>query len=56
MRTLDMLDRNAITRLVKEHQADLWRHLRMLGCDPAQADDLTQETFLTVMEKPIFSF
>jgi len=39
-------------RLIETHQAGVWRYLRVLGCDPAQADDLTQETFLAVLQKP----
>jgi RNA polymerase sigma-70 factor (ECF subfamily) len=39
-------------RLIEQHQAGVWRYLRALGCDPAEADDLTQETFLTVLQKP----
>jgi len=39
-------------RLIDEHQAGVWRYLRALGCDPAQADDLTQETFLHVLQRP----
>jgi RNA polymerase sigma-70 factor (ECF subfamily) len=38
--------------LIRQHQAGVWRYLRMLGCDPAEADDLTQETFLSVLERP----
>lgn len=34
--------------LVRTHQPGVWRYLRYLGCDPAEADDLTQETFLGV--------
>lgn len=34
--------------LVHEHQANVWRYLRFLGATAADADDLTQETFLTV--------
>lgn len=36
-------------RLVRTHQAGVWRYLRFLGCDASEADDLTQETFLTVL-------
>jgi RNA polymerase sigma-70 factor (ECF subfamily) len=43
-------------RLVQEHQAGVWRYLRALGCDPAQADDLAQETFLAVFQKPFHDF
>jgi RNA polymerase sigma-70 factor, ECF subfamily len=39
-------------RLVKEHQAGVWRYLRVLGCDANEAEDLTQETFLAVLTKP----
>jgi len=38
--------------LVRAHQAALWRYLRFLGCHESQADDLVQETFLTVWQKP----
>jgi RNA polymerase sigma-70 factor (ECF subfamily) len=41
-----------VARLVKDHQAGVWRFLRVLGCNPAEAEDLTQETFLTVLQKP----
>lgn len=41
-----------VARLVKEHQAGVWRYLRVLGCAAWQADDLTQETFLAVLKKP----
>jgi len=35
--------------LVQAHQAGVWRYLRFLGCDPTEADDLVQETFLAVL-------
>jgi len=38
--------------LVRQHQAGVWRYLRLLGCDDATADDLTQETFLAMMRVP----
>ncbi|HVX60404.1 MAG TPA: RNA polymerase sigma factor [Pirellulales bacterium] len=38
--------------LVRVHQAGVWRYLRFLGADEAQADDLTQETFLSVYRRP----
>ncbi len=38
--------------LIEAHHATLWRYLRYLGCDRALADDLTQETFLAVMQDP----
>ena len=37
--------------LVRAHQAGVWRYLRFLGCDPTEADDLVQETFLAVFRK-----
>lgn len=39
-------------RLIEEHQVGVWRYLRALGCHAAEAEDLTQETFLAVLEKP----
>jgi len=42
-----------LVRLMHEHQADLWRYLRLLGCDASRADDLTQETFLYVLRHPM---
>lgn len=39
-------------RLIDQHQAGIWRYLRALGCESALAEDLTQETFLTVLKKP----
>ncbi len=41
-----------LTDLMTDHQADVWRFLRMLGCDRALADDLTQEVFLYVLDHP----
>jgi RNA polymerase sigma-70 factor (ECF subfamily) len=38
--------------MVRLHQAGVWRYLRVLGCSAAEADDLTQETFLAVLERP----
>jgi RNA polymerase sigma-70 factor (ECF subfamily) len=38
--------------MIKNHQAGVWRYLRVLGCSPAEADDLTQETFLAVLQRP----
>jgi len=39
-------------RLISTHQTGVWRYLRALGCQADQADDFTQETFLTVLQKP----
>lgn len=40
--------------LIARHQRGVWRYLRMLGCDTATADDLTQETFLRVLRREGF--
>jgi len=34
--------------LLHRHQATVWRYLRFLGAERAEADDLVQETFLAV--------
>jgi len=39
--------------LMRRHQSDVWRYLRVLGCDVALADDLTQEVFIQVYRKPV---
>jgi RNA polymerase sigma-70 factor (ECF subfamily) len=39
-------------RLIETYQAGIWRYLRALGCDAAQAEDLTQETFLAALQRP----
>lgn len=41
-----------VAALVEAHHADIWRYLRYLGCDRALADDLTQETFVRILEQP----
>lgn len=37
-----------VARIVREHQRDVWRFLMALGCQAAEAEDLTQETFVAV--------
>jgi len=37
-----------LAKLIDTHQATVWRYLRFLGATTADADDLTQETFLAV--------
>ena len=37
-----------LAEIVTEHQAEVWRYLRYLGADAADADDLTQETFVAL--------
>lgn len=39
-------------RLIEDHQTGVWRYLRALGCEPNLAEDLTQETFLAVLQRP----
>ena len=43
-------------RLIEQHQTGVWRYLRALGCDPALADDLTQDTFLALLRRPFEDF
>ncbi|HEV7282407.1 MAG TPA: sigma-70 family RNA polymerase sigma factor [Pirellulaceae bacterium] len=38
--------------LIRTHQEGVWRYLRSLGCEASLAEDLTQETFLIVLQKP----
>lgn len=38
--------------LVEKFQAGIWRYLRSLGCESSLADDLVQDTFVTVLQKP----
>ncbi|MCK6440468.1 MAG: sigma-70 family RNA polymerase sigma factor [Planctomycetes bacterium] len=38
-----------LARIVGEHQAGIWRYLRLLGCTPTEAEDATQETFLALV-------
>jgi len=37
--------------LVRQHLRPVWRFLRLLGCASADADDLTQETFVIAFRK-----
>lgn len=39
-------------QLIVTHQAAVWRYLRVLGCESSLAEDITQETFLAVLQKP----
>jgi RNA polymerase sigma-70 factor (ECF subfamily) len=41
-----------IESLVQRYQEGVWRYLRSLGCSHQLAEDLTQETFLAVLQKP----
>ncbi|MGE0433302.1 MAG: RNA polymerase sigma factor [Planctomycetota bacterium] len=40
----------AFAQLIDTHQSGVWRYLRAMGCDAAAADDLTQETFLELLQ------
>src|SRR5262245_50122988 len=39
-------------RLIQTYQAGVWRYLRAMGCEASLADDLTQETFLAILQRP----
>ena len=41
-----------LAALVVEHQSDLWRYVKYLGATGSEADDLVQETFLSVARQP----
>ena len=38
--------------IIRSHQRGVWRFLRWLGADPALADDLLQEAFLLLLQRP----
>jgi RNA polymerase sigma-70 factor, ECF subfamily len=38
--------------LIQTYQAGVWRYLRALGCESTLAEDLTQDTFLAVLQRP----
>ncbi len=41
--------RDDLAAVVARQQTGVWRYLRALGCDPATADDLTQDAFLVLL-------
>jgi RNA polymerase sigma-70 factor (ECF subfamily) len=41
-----------VVRLVRAHQAEVWRYVRHLGASSELADDLTQEAFLQLLRAP----
>ncbi|MHC4841975.1 MAG: RNA polymerase sigma factor [Planctomycetota bacterium] len=44
-----MIDQTRVLEdLIREHFLGVWRYLRLLGCTPDLADDLAQETFLSL--------
>lgn len=44
------MQRDELERLIRMHQAPIYRYLRYLGADAALAEDLVQETFLATMK------
>lgn len=42
-----------VAALIALHQAMVWRYLRALGAERDLADDLTQETFLQIIRRPL---
>jgi RNA polymerase sigma-70 factor, ECF subfamily len=47
---VDMPERPTNEQLIRTHQRDVWRFLVAIGCDHHEADDLTQEAFIRVLE------
>lgn len=41
-----------VVRLVRAHQAEVWRYVRYLGASAELADDLVQEAFLQLLRAP----
>ncbi len=46
------LDSAHLDQLIADHQAGIWRYLRYLGANDNLAEDLLQETFVAVWNKP----
>jgi len=42
--------------LIQRYQTGIWRYLRSLGCEPSEADDLTQDTFLAVLQHSFIDY
>lgn len=42
-----------IVSLVEAHQRGVFRYLRLIGCAPDRIEDIVQQTFLAVIERPI---
>jgi RNA polymerase sigma-70 factor (ECF subfamily) len=40
---------STVVPLIARHQAMVWRYVRSLGCDPALADEITQDTFIALI-------
>ncbi|MBL8754024.1 MAG: sigma-70 family RNA polymerase sigma factor [Planctomycetes bacterium] len=43
---------DAVVRLVRRHQDEVWRYVRYLGASTELADDLVQEAFLQLLRAP----
>lgn len=41
-----------LPKLIEDHQAEVWRYLRALGCPADMVEDLAQETFLVAFCRP----
>lgn len=46
------MDRTTLASIVQEHQVGIYRYLRYLGADMHLAQDLTQDVFLTILDRP----
>lgn len=52
MATLRSIDQDDVVRLVRTHQAEVWRYVRFLGATAELADDLVQDAFLQLLRAP----
>lgn len=52
MATLRSIDQDDVVRLVRTHQAEVWRYVRYLGATAELADDLVQDAFLQLLRAP----
>lgn len=49
---LRSIDQDDVVRLVRTHQAEVWRYVRFLGATAELADDLVQDAFLQLLRAP----
>ncbi|MBL8737688.1 MAG: RNA polymerase sigma factor [Planctomycetes bacterium] len=49
---LRSIDQDDVVRLVRTHQAEVWRYVRYLGATAELADDLVQDAFLQLLRAP----
>ena len=52
MTILRSIDQDDVVRLVRTHQAEVWRYVRFLGATAELADDLVQDAFLQLLRAP----